>query len=138
MCLSRSAKQFINQFNDFEKQWVSNSWSFHELRNKYVYEFSSKTMNIDLRIAIYDVFNSFILIAKQIINSLLNLKSNRFRICALKRLLFILRIAMTIFLDRNMRCFEHWWYLIYWVRNNSTIIFDITKQLCFRTFRLLR
>ena len=91
-----------------------------------------------MKVAIYDVFNSSILIAKQIIMSLLNLKNNRFQICALKRLLFILRIAMTISLDRNMRCFEHWWYLIYWVWNNSAIIFDIAKQLCFRTLCLLK
>ena len=97
-----------------------------------------KAIQIDLKIAIYDVFNSFILIAKQIINNLLSLKSNRLQICALKRLLSILRIAMTISLDRNMRCFEHWWFLIYWVRNNSTIIFDIAKQLCFRTLCLLK
>ena len=136
--LSRNAKQFINQFNDFEKQWISNSWSFHKLKNKYVYEFLSKTMNIDLRIAIYDVFNNFILIAKQIINNLLSLKNNRLQICVLKKLLFILKIAMTIFFDRNMRCFEHWWYLIYWVRNNLAIIFDIAKQLCFRILCLLK
>ena len=97
-----------------------------------------KTINIDLKVAIYDVFNNFILIARQIVNNLLNLKNNRFQICVLKKLLFILKIAMTIFFDRNMRCFEHWWYLIYWVRNNLAIIFDIAKQLCFRILCLLK
>ena len=95
--LNRNAKQFINQFNDFKKQCVSSKWSFHELKDKYVYEFSSKTINIDLRIAIYDVFNNSILIAKQITHNLLSLKNNRLQICALKKLLSILRIATTIF-----------------------------------------